>query len=169
MTPINDPGLKIKWLRNGAPLPEASRFKPTFEFGFVSLDILYAYPEDNGDYELVAYNDKGEARTKTHITVLSRPSLDYSSLTHGNRQDILESHFRQHSNQVMVMSAQDVYDEQQAKAPEFKVPLQNIGALEGEFCRFETQVAPINDPYLKIEWYKDKKPVLLGNIFSSFF
>ncbi|KAK6023755.1 immunoglobulin I-set domain protein, partial [Ostertagia ostertagi] len=52
-------------------------------------------------------------------------------------------------------------------APVFKSPLQNIGVAEGEFCRFETQLAPINDPYMKIEWFKDKKPVLLGHRFRS--
>ncbi|CAD6198030.1 unnamed protein product [Caenorhabditis auriculariae] len=167
VTPINDPQLKIQWLRNGAPLPEASRFRPVYEFGFVSLDILYAYPEDNGDYELVAYNDKGEARTRTHITVLPRPALDYTSQTHGNQQDSLESHFRQHSQAKLVLTAADAYEESQKRAPEIKVPLQNIGVLEGEFCRFETQIAPINDPYMKVEWFKDKKPVLIGHRFRS--
>ncbi|CAI4222564.1 unnamed protein product [Auanema sp. JU1783] len=164
--PINDPQLKVMWLRNGAPLPEASRFKPTFEFGFVSLDILYAYPEDNGDYELVAVNAKGEARTKSHITVLSRPSLDYTSQG-GSKLENLESHFRQHSTAPLQLQSADVYDANEQKAPEFKVPMQNIGVMEGQFCRFETQVAPINDPYLKIEWFKDKKPVLLGHRFRS--
>lgn len=167
VTPINDPNLKVYWLRNGHPLPEASRFKPIFEFGFVSLDILYAYPEDNGEYELVAVNDKGEARTKTHITVLARPSLDYSSQTHGKLQDNIESHFKQHTTAPVKVTVDDVYDESKQQAPEFKVPLQNIGVLEGEFCRFETQIAPVNDPYMKVEWYKDKKPVLLGHRFRS--
>uniref|UniRef100_A0A1I7XKU1 Immunoglobulin I-set domain protein n=1 Tax=Heterorhabditis bacteriophora TaxID=37862 RepID=A0A1I7XKU1_HETBA len=169
VTPINDPQLKIQWLRNGAPLPDASRFKPTFEFGFVSLDILYAYPEDNGEYDLIAYNDKGEAKTKTHITVsvLPRPSLDYAPQAHGSRQDNLESHFRQHSSQPLQLTVEDSYEEHLKRAPEFKTPMQNIGVLEGEFCRFETQIAPINDPYLKVEWFKDKKPVLIGHRFRS--
>ncbi|ULT87824.1 hypothetical protein L3Y34_007185 [Caenorhabditis briggsae] len=167
VTPINDPRLRVEWLRNGAPLPEASRFKPTFEFGFVSLDILYAYPEDNGDYELVVINDKGEARSKTKLTVLPRPSLDYTSQTHGNQQDSLESHFKQHSQTKLQLTANDIYNESDKRAPEFRTQLQNIGVLEGEFCRFETQVAPINDPYLKVEWFKDKKPVLLGHRFRS--
>ncbi|KJH46030.1 immunoglobulin I-set domain protein [Dictyocaulus viviparus] len=47
------------------------------------------------------------------------------------------------------------------------MPMQNIGVAEGEFCRFETQLAPINDPYMKIEWFKDKKPVLIGHRFRS--
>ncbi|UMM33610.1 hypothetical protein L5515_007025 [Caenorhabditis briggsae] len=167
VTPINDPRFRVEWLRNGAPLPEASRFKPTFEFGFVSLDILYAYPEDNGDYELVVINDKGEARSKTKLAVLPRPSLDYTSQTHGNQQDSLESHFKQHSQAKLQLTANDIYNESDKRAPEFRTQLQNIGVLEGEFCRFETQVAPINDPYLKVEWFKDKKPVLLGHRFRS--
>ncbi|WKY10685.1 hypothetical protein Q1695_002781 [Nippostrongylus brasiliensis] len=167
VTPINDPQLKVQWYRNGAPLPEASRFKPVFEFGFVSLDILYAYPEDNGVYELVVTNDKGEARTKSQITVLPRPALDYSSQTHKSHQEGIESHFRQYSTQDMKITAADVYDEANQRPPEFKAPMQNIGVAEGEFCRFETQLAPINDPYMKIEWFKDKKPVLLGHRFRS--
>ncbi|KAK6048506.1 immunoglobulin I-set domain protein, partial [Cooperia oncophora] len=162
VTPINDPQLKVQWCRNGAPLPEASRFKPTFEFGFCSLDILYAYPEDNGVYELVVTNDKGEARTKSQITVLPRPALDYSSQTHRSALDNLESHFRQYSTMGIELTPGDMYDEAKKEAPVFKAPLQNIGVAEGEFCRFETQLAPINDPYMKIEWFKDKKPVLLG-------
>ena len=54
---------------NGQPLHDASRFKTVFEFGFISLDILYAYPEDNGEYVLKASNDKGECQTKTLLTV----------------------------------------------------------------------------------------------------
>ncbi|KIH48983.1 immunoglobulin I-set domain protein, partial [Ancylostoma duodenale] len=161
VTPINDPQLKVQWYRNGAPLPEASRFKPLYEFGFVSLDILYAYPEDNGVYELVATNDKGEARTKCQITVLPRPKLDYTSQTHGSNLDSIESHFRQHSTLPLQMTAEDMYDEAQKRPPEFKMPMQNIGVAEGEFCRFETQIVPINDPYMKVEWFKDKKPVLI--------
>ncbi|KJH46031.1 immunoglobulin I-set domain protein [Dictyocaulus viviparus] len=110
--PINDPRLKVQWYRNGEPLPEASRFKTLFEFGFVSLDILYAYPEDNGVYELVATNDKGEARTKSQITVLPRPALDYTpQAISGTHQDNLESHFRQYSTQILHLSAEDSYEE----------------------------------------------------------
>ncbi|KHJ78039.1 immunoglobulin I-set domain protein [Oesophagostomum dentatum] len=115
VTPINDPQLKVQWYRNGAPLPEASRFKPLFEFGFVSLDILYAYPEDNGTYELVATNDKGEARTKCLITVLPRPKLDYSSQTHGSNIDNIESHFRQYSTQKLNMTVEDMHDDAQKR------------------------------------------------------
>ncbi|KAF8383875.1 ketn-1 [Pristionchus pacificus] len=167
VTPIHDPLLKVRWYKNGAPLPEASRFRPSFEFGFVSLDILYAYPEDNGDYELVAENGKGEARTKTRITVLPGKRLEFGAQAHGTVQDNLESHFRQHTAAPLALKAEDIFDESAARAPVFLTPLVNIGVEEGDFARFETQVAPVNDPYMKLEWYKDKKPVLIGHRFRS--
>ncbi|GMR57574.1 hypothetical protein PMAYCL1PPCAC_27769, partial [Pristionchus mayeri] len=167
VTPIHDPLLKVRWYKNGTPLPEASRFRPSFEFGFVSLDILYAYPEDNGEYELVAENGKGEARTKTRITVLPGKRLEFGAQAHGTVQDNLESHFRQHTAAPLALKAEDIYDESAARAPVFLTPLVNIGVEEGDFARFETQVAPVNDPYMKLEWFKDKKPVLIGHRFRS--
>ncbi|CAJ0920993.1 unnamed protein product, partial [Mesorhabditis belari] len=167
VTPTNDPNLRVRWLRNGNLLPEASRFRPSFEFGFASLDILYGYPEDSGEYVLEVKNDKGEATTKSLVTILPGKTLDYAPQAHGSRQDNLESHFRQHSTKELQLTVDDNYDEAQGRAPEFKVGLENIGVAEGEFCRFETQVAPINDPYMRLEWFKDRRPVLMGHRFRS--
>lgn len=69
ISPINDSKLTVNWLKDDKPLAEASRFKPSYEFGFVTLDILYALPEDSGIYDCVVMNDKGEASTRTHVTV----------------------------------------------------------------------------------------------------
>lgn len=70
ISPINDSKLTVNWLKDGKPLIEASRFKALCEFGFVTLDILYALPEDSGIYECVVVNDKGEASTKSHVKVM---------------------------------------------------------------------------------------------------
>uniref|UniRef100_A0A1I8A3Q6 Titin n=1 Tax=Steinernema glaseri TaxID=37863 RepID=A0A1I8A3Q6_9BILA len=165
--PINDPKLQVQWLRNGAPLPEASRFKTNFEFGFVTLDILYAYPEDNGEYELVAFNDKGQASTKSHVSVLPKSALIFSPQAPGSRVDSIESHLRQYTRAPVALTESDAYDEKAGQPPAFKSNLLNIGVEEGDFCRFETQVAPIGDPYLKVEWFKDGRPVLIGNRIRS--
>lgn len=69
VSPINDSKLTVNWLKDGKPLVESSRFKPSFEFGYVSLDILYALPEDSGFYKCVVVNDKGEASTETQVAV----------------------------------------------------------------------------------------------------
>ena len=41
---------------NGRPLGAAHRFRPMYDFGYVALDILWAYPEDSGTYSVVAKN-----------------------------------------------------------------------------------------------------------------
>lgn len=48
---------------NGKPLTQGARFKSTYDFGYVSLDILGAYPEDSGIYTCKATNAKGSATT----------------------------------------------------------------------------------------------------------
>uniref|UniRef100_A0A915PRJ2 Ig-like domain-containing protein n=1 Tax=Setaria digitata TaxID=48799 RepID=A0A915PRJ2_9BILA len=167
VSPINDSKLTVNWLKDGKPLPEASRFKPSCEFGFVTLDILYALPEDNGVYECVVVNDKGEASTKTRITVLPKPSVEFAPQAPGANMENLENRMRQHTRVALALSKDDAYNEAAKRPPEFKTKLTNIGVEESDYCRFETQIAPINDPYMKVEWFKDGKPVLIGHRFRS--
>ena len=43
------------------------RFKPSYDFGFVSLDILYMYPEDSGVYTCRATNHYGSIETSSEV------------------------------------------------------------------------------------------------------
>lgn len=94
VTPINDPKLTVQWYRDGQPMPESNRFKTNFEFGFVTLDILYAYPDDMGDYELVVTNDKGTASTKGHVVVVATPNLQFAPQAPGSNIENIEQHLR---------------------------------------------------------------------------
>jgi hypothetical protein len=49
------------------------RFKTTYDFGFVALDILYAYAEDSGTYMCKAKNAVGEAVTTCSVKVEGKP------------------------------------------------------------------------------------------------
>jgi hypothetical protein len=64
---------------NGKPLVAAHRFKSMFDFGFVALDILYAYPEDNGVYTVVASNELGEARCECQLIVHGKKAMQTDS------------------------------------------------------------------------------------------
>ncbi|OTF80589.1 hypothetical protein BLA29_008822, partial [Euroglyphus maynei] len=57
LTPINDPTMKIDWYFNNELLKIGHRFRTLYDFGYVSLQILYAYAEDSGQYECRAIND----------------------------------------------------------------------------------------------------------------
>lgn len=69
MTPANDPHLTIQWYFNNQPLASGHRFKVTYDFGYVALDILFAHPEDSGIYTCKAANEKGEAVTQCSFSV----------------------------------------------------------------------------------------------------
>jgi len=118
------------------------------------LDILYAYPEDNGDYQLIVTNDKGQASTKTHLVVLPKPGLIFSPQAPGsNMVENLEHHMAQYTRTQLMLTQDDAWLPSADQPPVFKSQLNNVGVEEGDFCRFETQLAPINDPYMKVEWW----------------
>lgn len=69
LTPVNDPTMRVEWYCNGRPIPQGHRFKTTYDFGFVALDILYAHAEDTGTYMCKAKNAVGEAVTTSAVKV----------------------------------------------------------------------------------------------------
>jgi len=61
-----------EWFVNGKPLPSGARFKSTYDFGYVSLDINHAYAEDSGVYMCKATNTKGQAQTSGTLRCTSK-------------------------------------------------------------------------------------------------
>ena len=55
---------------------EGHRFKPVYDFGHCSLEILYAYPEDSGTYMVVAMNECGKAEEEVELDCFGDPSVD---------------------------------------------------------------------------------------------
>lgn len=54
---------------NGKAVKTGHRYRKTHDFGYVALDILYAYPEDSGTYMCKATNLAGEAVNTCTIKV----------------------------------------------------------------------------------------------------
>lgn len=65
----------VEWQFNGQPLANGHRFRSTHDFGYVALDILYAFAQDSGDYICVARNALGEAQSATSVQVASKDTL----------------------------------------------------------------------------------------------
>lgn len=61
--------MRVEWYCNGRPVQQGHRFKTTYDFGYVALDILYAYAEDTGTYMCKATNAVGEAVTTSSVKV----------------------------------------------------------------------------------------------------
>ena len=61
--------MRVEWLFNGKSIPQGHRFRTTYDFGFVALDILYAYPEDSGTYTCRAINALGETSSTSNLVV----------------------------------------------------------------------------------------------------
>lgn len=74
--PKTDDKLRIEWYRNGKLIPAGHRYRTVFDMGFVSMEILYVYSEDSGEYVCKAINDYGEDTTRAFI---SCKSLCFSS------------------------------------------------------------------------------------------
>jgi titin len=79
LIPIGDPTMRIEWFRNGEPLRQANRYIVKYDFGLVSLDMLWVYPEDDGIYECVATNAVGQDRTRTELKCKGKRAIIYDT------------------------------------------------------------------------------------------
>lgn len=56
------------------------------------------------------------------------------------------------------------------QAPNFIRPLHDLGELEeGKNAHFEAQVTPVNDPTMRVEWYKDGRPITASSRITAIF
>lgn len=61
--------LQVVWFKDGRPLMFGNRFSHTQDFGFVSLDIAYTVPEDQGVYTARAVNAQGQDEVSAQLNV----------------------------------------------------------------------------------------------------
>lgn len=90
LIPIGDPTMKLEWFRNGEPLRSASRYVIKYDFGLVSLDLLWTYPEDDGVYECVATNSCGQDKTRAELKCKGNRSIIYDTQLPDGMEGILK-------------------------------------------------------------------------------
>lgn len=148
--PVHDPNLRIEFFHNGKPLPSASRFHITFDFGYISLDIQKAVPEDAGEYSVRAVNALGQCKSSINLRVIARGSI----ITDSQCPEGLEK-IRQLEG-AQPFQRPEVQDPVTRQRPVFTQPLQNIDAIaEGQTAHFEGRLIPVGDPTLKVEWFRN--------------
>ncbi|KJH46032.1 immunoglobulin I-set domain protein [Dictyocaulus viviparus] len=157
LQPANDVKMTVEWYHNGAPLPAAHRFRPMFDFGYVALDILYAYPEDSGTYTLVARNELGEAQCSLELLVGSEKAL-YLDPHHPEglqRIQELEQDRRQ--------GLPEIEDRTCDTAPQILGDLHDIVLNELDDIHLDVEVTPVHDPTMTVEWFVNDHPLITGS------
>lgn len=159
--PVSDPTMRIDWFHNGRPFATGSRVHMVNDFGFISLDMSYTYARDSGEYICRATNKWGSATTKATITCKSK------------RDIILESQLPQGISGEKLKELErgpvtEAHKEDKPMSPpKFITQIESVTIDESESVHFECRVEPKDDPRLRVEWYRNGKPLPTGHRFKT--
>ena len=162
--PKHDPKLEIKWFHNGKELDSGHRFRMTQEFGYVALDILYTYPEDEGEYVCKATNELGADASTCTLKCKELPAIQLENqVPKGMKKSEyvvqMEAAMKKYTQEIF-LTEDDVYDVERRQPPRFVTQIQTITDLmEMQASKFECQLAPVGDPNMKVEWFFNGKPL----------
>jgi len=154
--PIDDNELQIQWYLNGAAVASSSRLKMISDFGWVILNIADCIAEDTGTWECVATNSVGEARTSAQLTVQSKERLLLDPINQSSFAKIREL---EAPKELPEETRPDEYDAPQITSQLIAPSNMN----EGDSAHLEARFTPVNDPNLKVEWYRDGQPIFHTN------
>lgn len=159
--PVGDSSMRIDWFWNGRPLATGSRVHMLNDFGFIALDMDYAYLRDCGEYTCRATNRWGTATTSAKVSCIGKHGIiSDSQLPDGMTAERLKDLER-----GPVSVAQK--EEQEMGPPRFLSQIQSATVEEAEAIRFECRVEPKEDPNLRIEWYRNGKLLPSGHRYRN--
>lgn len=162
LVPTNDANLKVEWFHNGRPLISGHRFKTVHDFGFVSLDILYVYPEDSGEYIARATNQIGEDITKAVIRCRAKQKIIYKPQLPKEMESGVQKIAELEASRQRIESVEAPQQERQA--PMFVMKPEPVNVLEGEWAKFCCRV--VGFPRPKVTWVVNGKNVINGARFK---
>lgn len=156
--PVSDPSLQVAWFFNDKQLQLGHRLKTYFNFGFVSLDLLYVYPEDTGHYSVKIFNELGEAVTGKDLLVKAVDSIDRTKNYDVEIDKIREAKMKRKEEEEIITS----------EAPIFITQIQDQIVDERETARFEANLTPQHDNKLCVQWYLNGELMKAANRIRTF-
>lgn len=118
--------------------------------------------QDSGEYLCRATSATGCAESRAILSVSPRASIERTS----QHPDSLQ--YIQQLEDYSKYTRGESIDETVSQKPHFIRPLRDLGELqEGRNAHFEAQLTPVSDPTMKVEWYKDGRPIT-GEIFQRY-
>lgn len=160
LQPVGDPTMKVDWFVNGFPLKVGHRFRPAYEFDYVALDLLGVYAQDSGVYTCQARNQLGEAVTSCSVRVIAKKDLVTETQHPGGLEKI------QYLEDSSRYKRSEFVDEHSNVKPRFVTKPKDLSKLrEGQHAHFECKLEPVTDSNLKVEWFKNGRPVTVGHRF----
>lgn len=160
LQPVGDPTMKVEWFVNGNPLKTGHRFRPAYDFDYVALDLLGVYAVDSGVYTCQARNQLGEAVTSCSVRVIAKKDLILDTQHPSGLEKI------QYLEDSSRYKRSELEDEQINVKPRFVTKPKDLSKLrEGQHAHFECKLEPVTDSNLKVEWYKNGRPVTVGHRF----
>jgi hypothetical protein len=169
LIPIGDPTMKLQWLRNGKPLPSATRYVIKYDFGLVSLDLLWTYPEDDGVYECVATNSCGQDTTRAELKCKGNRSIIYDTQLPECMDGVLKLQELEEKIKMASMLREEAVDEDtpEPSAPDIIMPLENLQVDEGELAKFMIKFSGYPKP--RVSWFVNKTHAVSGSRFKLYF
>lgn len=91
-----DPEPSVEWFKNGQPLKSSDIVSLKYKNREASLSIGEVYPEDEGEYVLVATNAEGKAETRSKLTVLPMEKEEAESRGFDGKSPKFAEHLKSH-------------------------------------------------------------------------
>lgn len=159
--PATDGNLTVEWFHNDKPLISGHRFKPTFDFGHILLDILYVYPEDSGVYKCVARNLTGTDVSQFEIQVSGKPSLVYHSQLPEEMIGGVQKITEMEASWNRPVAPEEEEEPAPKMAPQFVLRPKPVQAFENSIARFCCRVA--SNPRARVTWLINGQTAVSGS------
>ena len=123
------------------------------------MDITHVLPEDAGQYTCRATNVLGQAVSSCKLAVIANQTI---------MKDTIHESALQQINYLESQRVTQTQDEGlTTQAPVFTAGMKDLQVVEGAPAHFEAKLIPIGDPKLRVDWFKDGKPIQASNRMST--